>query len=279
MSAILMHRLRNRQNHVLVFAGTGEGPFIARALLDSGYQLSISVVSAAAARAYADMPLDHLHVGPFLSEDSLSEYLASKVVNLVVDATHPFALQISDQLRSVCSIRNLPLLRFERPDHAVSDKLLLDTVLDLADCDLAGRRLLLALGARQLGAAASAARRAGASVHARVLPTPEAIRLAGRAGLSDDHLAVLRPGSGARQGGYESALCRRWQITDVLCRQSGGAADQLWSELARQRSIQLWKLKRPAPMANVDTVHSVNQLCLKLNAHVNGLESRPHYRG
>ena len=41
MSAILMHRLRNRQNHVLVFAGTGEGPFIARALLDSGYQLSI----------------------------------------------------------------------------------------------------------------------------------------------------------------------------------------------------------------------------------------------
>ena len=274
-----MHRWRNRQNHVLVFAGTGEGPSIASALLESGHRVSISVVSAAAARAYAGMPLDDLHVGPFPSGESLGEHLASRGVTLVVDATHPFALQISARLRSVCSIRNLPLLRFERPDHAVTDQSVLNTVADLADCDLAGRRLLLALGARQLGAAASAARRAGARVHARVLPTPEAIRLAGLAGLSDDHLAVLRPGSGARPGRLEAALCRRWQITDVVCRQSGGAADELWSGLARDHVVRLWKLRRPDPMPSVDAVHSVNQLCEQLNAHVNGPATGPHHGG
>ena len=145
-----MHRWRNRQNHVLVFAGTGEGPGIARNLLELGHRVSISVVSAAAARAYSSMHLDDLHVGPFLSQDALEQYLAARGVTFVLDATHPFALQISAQLRLACSLRNLPLLRFERPDHVVSDDSLLETVSDLSGCALSGHHLLLAVGARQL---------------------------------------------------------------------------------------------------------------------------------
>ena len=274
-----MHRWRNRQNHVLVFAGTGEGPGIARTLLQSGHRVSISVVSAAAARAYAGMHLADLHVGPFPSQEALEQHLAAQGVTLVLDATHPFALQISAQLRLASATCNLPLLRFERPDHVVSDDSLLATVSDLSSCALSGHHLLLAVGARQLAAAATAARTAGAFVHARVLPTPEAIRQAGLAGLSGERLAVLRPGTGDRTGGLEAALCRRWQITDVLCRQSGGAADQLWSELAHQHSIRLWKLKRPNPMPSVEVVHSVNQLCQQLNAHDNGPETGAHHGG
>ena len=274
-----MHRWRNRLNHVLVFAGTGEGPSIARALLKSGHRVSVSVVSAAASTAYVGMLLEELHVGPFSSQQSLGEYLAARGVTLVVDATHPFALTISAELCSICSLRNLTLIRYERPDHAVDEASLLESVQDLAGCALSGHRLLLAVGARQLASAAAAARLAGARVHARVLPTAEAIRLAGLAGLSGEQLAVLRPGSGERTGGLEAALCRRWEITDVLCRQSGGAADQLWSELARQCSIRLWKLKRPAPLLGVDAVHSVNQLCRQLDDHANGSAPDPHHGG
>ena len=274
-----MHHWRNRQNHVLVFAGTGEGPGIASTLLESGYRVSISVVSPAAARAYCGMQLDDLHVGPFTSQESLGQHLAARGVTFVLDATHPFALQISAQLRLACALRNLPLLRFERPDHVVSDGSLLLTVADLSDCDLSGHRLLLAVGARQLAAAATAASQAGAAVYARVLPTPEAIRQAGLAGLSGERLAVLRPGTGDRAGELEAALCRRWQITDVFCRQSGGAADQLWSDLAIRHSIRLWKLKRPNPIPSVDVVHSVSQLCRHLDAHVNRSETGPHHGG
>ena len=255
------------------------GPGIASILLKSGYRVSISVVSAAAARAYCGMQLDDLHVGPFSSQESLEQYLAAQGVTFVLDATHPFALQISAQLRLACALRNLPLLRFERPDHIVSDGSLLLTVADLSDCDLSGHRLLLAVGARQLAAAATAASQAGAAVYARVLPTPEAIRQAGLAGLSAERLAVLRPGTGDRAGELEAALCRRWQITDVFCRQSGGAADQLWSDLAIRHSIRLWKLKRPNPIPSVDVVHSVSQLCRHLHAHVNRSETGPHHGG
>lgn len=274
-----MHSKRNRQTHVLLFAGTGEGVSIAMALMHAGRRVSVSVVTAAAARAYSELPLEDLHVGPFLSEDALCRYCAAMAVTLVVDATHPFALRISSQLRTVCATQGLALLRFERPDHAVDVGSLLGRVEDLADCALGGHRLLLAVGVRQLAAASHAARLAGAVVHARVLPTADAIRQAGAAGLGGEQLAVLRPRTGERPGGLEAALCRRWRITDVLCRQSGGAADELWSRLARDRSIRLWKLKRPFQSQDVDVVHTLNQLRCYLNDPGNALATRAHNGG
>ncbi len=274
-----MHQWRNRQEHVLVFAGTGEGPVLAKTLLDAGFRVSVSVVSEAAAKGFAAMALQDLHVGAFPSQQSLADHLATQAVTCVVDATHPFALRISADLQSTCGKGRLRLIRYERPDHDADDHVLLETINDLARVQLSGHRLLLAVGARQLQAAVTAARRAGAVVHARVLPTADAIRKAGAAGLSGDQLAVLRPSTGERPGALEAALCRRWQISDVLCRQSGGAADGLWSRLCADRSMRLWKLKRPGPMLDIDVVHSVNELCRTLNANSAGPQSGAHHGG
>ena len=274
-----MHRWRNRQEHVLVFAGTGEGPVIAQSLLECGFRVSVSVVTEAAARGFAALSLQSLHVGAFPSQRSLSDHLATRAVTCVVDATHPFALRISADLQSTCATGHPRLIRFERPDHGAVDQGLLATIDDLAHCPLSGHRLLLAVGARQLQAAVTAARLAGAVVHARVLPTADAIRQAGAAGLSGDQLAVLRPAVGERPGALEAALCRRWQISDVLCRQSGGAADGLWSRLCQDGSMRLWKLKRPLASLDVDVVHSVNALCRLLDANTAGPQAGAHNGG
>ena len=274
-----MHRWRNRQEHVLVFAGTGEGPVIAQSLLESGFRVSVSVVTEAAARGFAAMSLQGLHVGAFPSQQSLVDHLATQAVTCVVDATHPFALRISADLQSTCATGHPRLIRFERPDHGAVDQGLLATIDDLAHCPLSGHRLLLAVGARQLQAAVRAARLAGAEVHARVLPTADAIRQAGAAGLSGDQLAVLRPAVGERPGALEAALCRRWQISDVLCRQSGGAADGLWSRLCQDGSMRLWKLERPLASLDVDVVHSVNALCRLLDANTAGPQAGAHNGG
>lgn len=274
-----MHQWRNRHEHVLVFAGTGEGPGIVQSLLDRGFRVSVSVVSQAAARGFAAMSLQGLHVGAFPSQQSLADHLATQAVTCVVDATHPFALRISADLQFTCSTGHPRLIRYERPDHGAVDHGLLATIDDLARCPLSGHRLLLAVGARQLHAAVAAAHLAGAVVHARVLPTPEAIRKAGAAGLSGDQLAVLRPGAGERPGALEAALCHRWKISDVLCRQSGGAADGLWSRLCADGSMRLWKLKRPHARLDVDVVHSVNALCRLLDANTAGPQAGAYNGG
>jgi precorrin-6A/cobalt-precorrin-6A reductase len=101
-------------------------------------------------------------------------------------------------------------------------------------------RLLLAIGARQLGEAVR--RCPGARFHARVLPYPQALRQAQQAGLAADHLACFHP---TTDGAVEQALCRQWQIDAILCRQSGGVTEALWQQVARALGLRLLLLQRP----------------------------------
>ena len=45
--------------------------------------------------------------------------------------------------------------------------------------------------------------------------------------------------------GIERALCRRWRIDTVVCRQSGGVTEALWQELCRDLGLRLLLLRRP----------------------------------
>jgi len=140
---------------------------------------------------------------------------------------------------------------------------LLANLEELAGLELGGRRLLLAIGARQLGQAL--ARSPGATHFARILPTPSSLALARAAGLADGQLACLHPrplgavsGLGLlppgvdpvlpgppSAGAIERALCRRWAIDAVLCRQSGGLTEQLWSDLCAELGLELLLLRQP----------------------------------
>ena len=114
-----MHHGRDRQKRVWLLAGTGEGPVLASALLQMGWQVHVSVVTPQAARAYADLSLEQLHVGALEGVAGISDLLDQhEGFHWVVDATHPFAIRISDQLQQVCGQRGQPLLRLLRPEQS-----------------------------------------------------------------------------------------------------------------------------------------------------------------
>ena len=261
-----MHRQENRQGTVWLIAGTGDGPHLAAVLISQGWHVHVSVVGAMAAHPYRDLALEAIHVGALGGARGISQWLQTIPVDWVVDATHPFALQISDQLNQACKESGQKVVRFERRMEALGKAVVLSSMADLADRPLSGRRLLLALGARQLVEAATVARQAGATVFARVLPSPMSLIQAAAAGVSPEQLAVVRPLQGPEPGALEAAVCRRWAITDVVCRQSGGATEALWARLSAEMGFGLWLLRRPSPIAEVPVVNSVNQLL----AHLNG---------
>jgi len=151
----------------------------------------------------------------------------------------------------------------------------LSSLQDLAALDLGGKRLLLAIGARRLREALA---HSPADAHfARILPNPTALALARAAGLADGQLACVHPrlglpspppgrgpvGIGAegrgpakgpgppRAGAIERALCRRWAIDAVLCRQSGGVTEQLWSDLCVELGLELLLLRQPQASSQV----------------------------
>ncbi|MCT0225131.1 precorrin-6A/cobalt-precorrin-6A reductase [Synechococcus sp. CS-1328] len=256
------------QDRLWLVAGTGEGPPLAAELLQRGWRVWVSVVTAAAARAYDPHPALEIEAGA-LGPQGVAQVLQEAVqqgrpFRWVVDASHPFAVRISAELQRACAGLEQPLLRLRREDAALElttasgapllstsklsmpktsppEPLLLDGVSALEGCgSWQGRRLLLAIGSRQLPEALASS--GGAHHFARVLPAPSSLALALAAGLPPERIACLRPAAGAA---VERALCRRWAISHVLCRQSGGRTETLWRTLAAELGLHLLLLRAP----------------------------------
>ena len=245
-----MHDPSGRQRlRLWLIAGTGEGPRLASQLLERGWRLEVSVVSEAASLAYPAHQRQRLLVGALAGGEAIRQQLTAAALEgqpyaAVVDASHPFASQISHQLAEALQQPAQPLLlRLVRPLLSSPADRLLVNLKALAHHRLTGTRLLLAIGARQLAEAVALS--PGALHHARLLANPEALQRAMAAGIAPQRLAPLRPG-GSGEAALLAALLSRWRIDAILCRQSGGITETLWRQLAASQGCELLLLQRPA---------------------------------
>ena len=271
-----------------LFAGTGEGPSLASALLAMGWHVKLSLVRGEALRAYAPHPRLEPAIGAIGSAAAIAAALdraqtLGEPCQVVVDATHPFACQISADLAEVCLGRSQPLLRLRRgggggPDLGEANGVqVLPGLESLSAFNLRQEKLLLAIGHRQL--ARAVALTPGAVHHARLLPHGTSLQQAMAAGLAPTRVACLRPGSG--QGGasfatgIEEALVRQWGITTILARQSGGVTEACWRDVARRLSLTLLLLQRPAELEGVPAYGQADLLGQLLERFAKLESSRP----
>lgn len=237
------------QPRIWLVAGTGEGPPLAVWLQERGWAVRVSVVSAAAARAYPQSDGLELMVGA-LTPERLEAELAGAPFRWVIDASHPFASRISAELVRRCGAWGQPLLRLRRSIDPPGQATLLGKLQELDRAELGESRLLLAIGARRL--AEAMALTPTALHHARILPSAEALRQAMAAGLPPQRVACLRPPSEATAAArVEEALCRRWRIEAVLARRSGGPSQAHWQRICTRLGLRLLLLERPAEPAGL----------------------------
>lgn len=98
---------------VLILGGTGE----ARALASRLYGDGVPVVSSLAGRvANPRLPDGKVRIGGFGGVDGLVGWLRENQPRIVVDATHPFAQQISRNAVAACAAATVPLVRLVRPE-------------------------------------------------------------------------------------------------------------------------------------------------------------------
>jgi len=97
---------------VLILGGTAEARELAAALVEAGRP----VVSSLAGRVSDPaLPRGEVRVGGFGGPAGLAAYLAQRRITAMVDATHPFAAQISAHAAAAAARTGLPLLRLQRP--------------------------------------------------------------------------------------------------------------------------------------------------------------------
>ena len=260
-----MQSSNNGYRHIWLLAGTGEGPILADALQKQGWRVTVSVVSTQASWPYLEMSLTSVFVGALQGAEGIKKILNNAQhlhdgFDWVIDATHPFALEISTNLHEACNEFKQPLLRFERPYEDLPSAHKIQALRDLSNYSLQGRNFLIALGVRHLSEAINLVRRSGAKAFARVLPTPESLRQTLKCSLNESHYAIIRPFQGSRKGDFEHALCRRWSITDVLCRQSGGPIQKYWQEVCQREKMDLWLISHPNLVDGVKVVYTLRAL-------------------
>ena len=235
-----------KQDGVLwIIGGTGEAVQLASALAARQILCLVTVTTEAARRSFPVSPALTVRVGS-LDAAELEAFIGGQGVGAVLDASHPFAVEISRGAIAAAQSLNIPYWRYERPTlerspapgliHSVSG---LEAI--LTPEVLSGERVLLTLGYRWLQRFAPW--QAQATLFARILPSPVALDAALKAGFTPDRLIALRPPISSE---LEKALWRQWRITRVITKASGApGGEDTKRAIAEQLGIPLFILNRP----------------------------------
>jgi precorrin-6A/cobalt-precorrin-6A reductase len=230
-----------------LIGGTQESAQLAIALLQVGLPCTITVTTESARSLYPNSPLLQVWVGK-LSDEQLQMFFQHQHICAVLDASHPFAVEIS-QLAIAASERfQIPYLRYER---GVGDWVLgvgnnaigvesFEAL--LATNALENQRVLLTVGYRPLSLFQAWQDRG--ALFARILPSAIALNAALAAGFSPDRLIALRPPISIE---LERALWQQWQISMVVTKASGLAGgEDVKRTVAHELGVKLVVVERPA---------------------------------
>ena len=238
--------------------------------MKEGWKITVSVVSDRASIPYEKLNLEKILIGALITEEDIRGVILNARIHqngfhCVVDLTHPFAMKITRSISKVCKELGQTFIRYERAIDNISNAFLIEKFSDLRNYDLKNKSILLAVGVRHLQEALIFARNSGANVYARVLANPESIRKTLSSSIQKTNFAVLNP-SVSSNGKIEKALVRKWNITGVICRQSGGSNEILWHRICLSMKINLWLLERPTEFKNINSVDSYEKLIKKLKS-------------
>jgi precorrin-6A/cobalt-precorrin-6A reductase len=227
---------------LLVFAGTTEGRELAEAAARLGWDVTASVATEYGAGFFA--PAGHLQVREGrLDEGQMEKLLAEGDFALVVDATHPYAVEVSRNLRAAAKAAGAPYLRLLRPESEAPSCLFFDTLPEAARA--AGARpgnILAATGANQIAAYAEIPDFA-ARVYARVLPTEESRARCLAAGLPEEHIIAAMGPFGVEQNVRDLSAHKIASLVTKDGGAAGGFPEKL--EAAGRCGAAVFVVRRP----------------------------------
>ncbi|MDR0225443.1 MAG: cobalt-precorrin-6A reductase [Burkholderiaceae bacterium] len=223
--------------HVLLLGGTSGASQLAQALHQAGVPALFSY--AGATRSPLAQPLP-TRVGGFGGAEGLARFLREQGISHVVDATHPFAAQMSRNACAACAATATPLLALERAPWQAGAG---DRWLEVADMDAAAAalprtpaRVFLAVGRKQLAAFADQ------PWHHYLL------RLVDAPGSGDLPLprTTVVLGRGPFGAAEDEALLRTHGIEWLVAKNAGGEATRGKLDAARALGLPVVMVQRPA---------------------------------
>ena len=190
---------------ILIFGGTTEGRELAEFCAENGIPADVSVVSQTGADLIEVREGLHVHVGP-LDGMQMQVMMKTDVYRLVIDATHPYAKEATQNIKTACEITQTPYLRVKRESVPITGPAFdtLDEMIvfineaieanetdpeNTGPSDTSPVRILSSLGGKSLPQL-TAIRDFGERVWVRVLPSEEILRQAVSLGYPAAHVIM-----------------------------------------------------------------------------------------
>jgi precorrin-6A/cobalt-precorrin-6A reductase len=224
-----------------LIGGTSESAEIALAIAAKSFPCVVTVATDSARSLYPHQSLK-IEVGQ-LNKLQMLDLCQREGIVAIIDASHPYAVEVSHNAIATATQQQIPYLRYERTQIKSNDKIIeLESFETLVNSDyLLGQRVLLTVGYKVLPLFAPWQNRA--KLFARILPAVHSLEVALAAGFSSDRLVALRPPISPE---LELALWRHWQISLVVTKASGKAGgEEIKRSLAAQMNIPLIVIARP----------------------------------
>ena len=221
---------------LLILGGTTEASALARLLADDARHEAI--LSLAGRTAHPRAQPIATRVGGFGGADGLTHWLGAERIDAVIDATHPYADQISRNAVDACRRLGIPLVSIVRAAWQAepNDRWQIVAGTDAAARALgpAPRRVFLSLGRQELHLFAAAPQH---QYVARSVDAPDP------SGLPPD--LVLLQARGPFDLDAERSLLRDRRIDIVVSKNSGGDATYAKIAAARELGLPVVMIARP----------------------------------
>lgn len=245
---------------ILIFAGTTEGRKLSERLSGAGVLHTVCVATEYGEIVLKEHPLAKVRRGR-MDREQMRAYMEDGDFAAVVDATHPYAEEVTENIRAAVSGLSVPYLRLKRENDAEADEGKARYFTSHEACAKALEEtkgnILLTTGSKELAVYCSS-EEVKSRLYARVLPGMESLALCMEQGICGKQILALQ---GPFTTELNEAMLRQYRIGCLVTKKSGrsgGYREKL--EAAKRLDIPVFVVGQ----AKEEEGDSFGEVCRKL---------------
>lgn len=207
-------------SEIIVFAGTTEGCDISNFLEEHQIHVLACVATDYGSKSLKENEYLKIHAGR-LTEPEMEALLNEKKPEMVLDATHPYAAEVTENIRTACQNTGLEYRRVLREAGAYQDQAVYvpDTQAAIEFLEGTEGNILLTTGSKELGKY-TALSDAGERIYARVLSLPSVMETCKGYGFEGKHLIGMQ---GPFSMELNAAMLRQFDCKYLVTKDTGKA--------------------------------------------------------
>lgn len=260
---------------ILIFAGTTEGRRLSECLTAAGVAHVVCVATEYGEIVLKEHPLAKVHRGR-MNQEEIRQYIGDGEFAAVVDATHPYAVAVTENIKAAMKNFDIPYLRLERENDTENTG---ENIVSFESNEACARALekldgniLLTTGSKELSTYC-VSEDVKKRLYVRVLPGMESLGFCMEQGIAGKQILALQ---GPFSTEMNEAILRQYQIKCLVTKKSGktgGYREKL--EAAQRVGIPVFVIERAGETAGYsfrEVCSRLKEICGKKITQVDGFE-------